>query len=84
MKRFVFVMSLLLFVGSNLIYGQGVQVSGNVTGADDGTALPGPIRSETTRRRMPSSICRQMGTASPGLTCSNRLISWSLFLYFVR
>ena len=41
MKRFVFVLSLLLFVGMNLLQAQGVQVSGNVTGADDGTALPG-------------------------------------------
>ena len=41
MKRFVFVLSLLLFVGINLLQAQGVQVSGNVTGADDGTALPG-------------------------------------------
>ena len=41
MKRFIFVLSLLLFVGFNLIQGQGVQVTGNVTGADDGTALPG-------------------------------------------
>ncbi len=35
MKRFVFVLSLLLFVGINLLQAQGVQVSGNVTGADD-------------------------------------------------
>ena len=41
MKRFIFVLSLLLFVGFNLIQGQGVQVAGNVTGADDGAALPG-------------------------------------------
>jgi TonB-linked SusC/RagA family outer membrane protein len=41
MKRFVFVLSLLLFVGFNLLQGQGVQVSGNVTSAEDGTALPG-------------------------------------------
>ncbi len=41
MKRFVFVLSLLLFAGFNLLQAQGVQVSGNVTGADDGTALPG-------------------------------------------
>jgi len=41
MKRFVFVLSLLLFVGMNLLQAQGVQVSGNVTSADDGTALPG-------------------------------------------
>ena len=41
MKRFVFVLSLLLFVGFNLLQGQGVQVTGNVTSADDGTALPG-------------------------------------------
>ena len=41
MKRFVFVLSLLLFVGFNLLQAQGVQVSGNVTSADDGTALPG-------------------------------------------
>ncbi len=41
MKRFVFVLSLLLFVGINLLQGQGVQVTGNVTGADDGAALPG-------------------------------------------
>jgi TonB-linked SusC/RagA family outer membrane protein len=41
MKRFVFVLSLLLFVGINLLQAQGVQVTGNVTGADDGSALPG-------------------------------------------
>ena len=41
MKRFVFVLSLLLFMGITLIQGQGVQVTGNVTSADDGTALPG-------------------------------------------
>ena len=41
MKRFVFVLSLLLFAGFNLLQAQGVQVSGNVTSADDGTALPG-------------------------------------------
>jgi TonB-linked SusC/RagA family outer membrane protein len=41
MKRFVFVLSLLLFVGFNLLQGQGVQVTGTVTSADDGTALPG-------------------------------------------
>jgi TonB-linked SusC/RagA family outer membrane protein len=41
MKRFVFVLSLLLFVGFSVLQGQGVQVSGNVTSADDGAALPG-------------------------------------------
>jgi len=41
MKRFVFVLSLLLFAGFSALQGQGVQVTGNVTGADDGTALPG-------------------------------------------
>jgi TonB-linked SusC/RagA family outer membrane protein len=41
MKRFVFVLSLLLFVGFNLLQGQGVQVTGNVTSAEDGAALPG-------------------------------------------
>ena len=41
MKRFVFVLSLLLFVGINLLQAQGVQVTGNVTDADDGSALPG-------------------------------------------
>ena len=41
MKRFVFVLSLLLFVGINLMQAQGVQVSGNVTSAEDGSALPG-------------------------------------------
>lgn len=41
MKRFVFVLSLLLFVGFSLLQGQGVQVTGNVTGAEDGAALPG-------------------------------------------
>ena len=41
MKKFVFVLSLLLFVGFNILQGQGVQISGNVTGADDGAALPG-------------------------------------------
>ena len=41
MKRFVFVLSLLLFVGINLLQAQGVQVEGNVTSADDGSALPG-------------------------------------------
>ena len=41
MKRFVFVLSLLLFVGFNLLQAQGVQVSGSVTSADDGSALPG-------------------------------------------
>ena len=41
MKRFVFVLSLLLFVGFSVLHGQGVQVTGNVTGADDGAALPG-------------------------------------------
>ena len=41
MKRFVFVLSLLLFIGFNLLQGQGVQVTGTVTGADDGSALPG-------------------------------------------
>jgi len=41
MKRFVFVLSLLLFVGFNLVQGQGVQVTGKVTSADDGAALPG-------------------------------------------
>ncbi|MCK4991098.1 MAG: carboxypeptidase-like regulatory domain-containing protein, partial [Bacteroidales bacterium] len=41
MKRFVFVLSLLLFVGFNLLQAQDVQVSGSVTSADDGSALPG-------------------------------------------
>jgi TonB-linked SusC/RagA family outer membrane protein len=41
MKRFVFVLSLLLFVGFNLVQGQGVQVTGKVTSSDDGAALPG-------------------------------------------
>jgi len=41
MKRFVFVLSLLLLAGINLLQAQGVQVSGTVTGADDGAALPG-------------------------------------------
>ncbi len=41
MKRFVFVLSLLCLVGFNLLQGQGVQVTGNVTSADDGSALPG-------------------------------------------
>ena len=41
MKRFVFVLSLLLLVGINLLQAQGVQVSGTVTSADDGAALPG-------------------------------------------
>ena len=41
MKRFVFVLSLLLFVGFNLLQAQGVQVSGSATSADDGSALPG-------------------------------------------
>jgi len=41
MKRFVFVLSLLLFVGFNLLQAQGVQVTGHVTSAEDGTALPG-------------------------------------------
>jgi len=41
MKRFVFVLSLLLFVGASVLQGQGVQVTGNVTGVDDGAALPG-------------------------------------------
>ncbi len=41
MKRFVFVLSLLLFVGLNLVQGQGVQITGKVTSADDGAALPG-------------------------------------------
>ncbi|MEN8158001.1 MAG: SusC/RagA family TonB-linked outer membrane protein [Bacteroidota bacterium] len=41
MKRIIFVMSLLLFVGFSLLQGQGVQVTGNVTSADDGSALPG-------------------------------------------
>ncbi len=41
MKRFVFVLSLLLFVGFNLVQGQGVQVTGKVIDADNGAALPG-------------------------------------------
>ncbi len=41
MKRFVFVLSLLLVVGINLMQAQGVQVTGNVTSAEDGSALPG-------------------------------------------
>ena len=41
MKRFVFVLSLLLFVGYNLVQGQGVQVTGKVTSSEDGAALPG-------------------------------------------
>ena len=41
MKRFVFVLSLLLFAGFSALQAQGVQVTGNVTGADDGAALPG-------------------------------------------
>lgn len=41
MKRFVFVLSLLLFVGFSLLQGQGVQVTGTVTSAEDGSALPG-------------------------------------------
>ena len=41
MKRFVFVLSLLLFVGFNLVQGQGVQITGKVTSAEDGAALPG-------------------------------------------
>jgi len=41
MKRFVFVLSLMLFAGFNLLQAQGVQVSGSITSADDGSALPG-------------------------------------------
>ncbi len=41
MKRFIFVLSLLLFVGLNLLQAQGVQVTGNVTSAEDGSPLPG-------------------------------------------
>jgi TonB-linked SusC/RagA family outer membrane protein len=41
MKKFVFVLSLLLFAGLNLLQAQGVQVTGNITSASDGTALPG-------------------------------------------
>ena len=40
MKRFLFLLSLLLFAGFNL-HAQGVQISGNVTSAEDGSALPG-------------------------------------------
>jgi len=40
MKRFVFLLSLLLFVGYNLA-AQSVQITGNVTSAEDGSALPG-------------------------------------------
>lgn len=41
MKRFVLVLSLFVFAASSLLYGQGVQVTGTVTSAEDGTALPG-------------------------------------------
>jgi len=41
MKKFVFVLSLLLFVGFNILQGQGVQVTGSVTSSEDGAALPG-------------------------------------------
>ena len=41
MKRFVFVLSLLMFTGFELLYGQDIQVTGNVTSADDGVELPG-------------------------------------------
>ncbi len=41
MKRFIFVMSLLLYAGLNLLQAQGVEVTGNVTGAEDGSPLPG-------------------------------------------
>jgi TonB-linked SusC/RagA family outer membrane protein len=41
MKRFVFAWSILWFVGINLLQAQGVQVSGKVTSAVDGSALPG-------------------------------------------
>ncbi len=41
MKRFVFVLTLLLFAGYSLLQAQGVQVSGTVTSAEDGAALPG-------------------------------------------
>ncbi|PID91505.1 MAG: hypothetical protein CSA96_08045 [Bacteroidetes bacterium] len=41
MKRFVFVMALLLFAGISALQAQGVQISGKVTSAEDGMALPG-------------------------------------------
>ena len=41
MKRFVFVLTLLLFAGFSLLQAQGVQVTGTVTSAEDGAALPG-------------------------------------------
>jgi len=41
MKRFVFVLSLLLFAGFSYLQAQGVQVTGTVTSAEDGAALPG-------------------------------------------
>jgi len=41
MKRFVFVLSLLFFAGFALLRGQGVQVTGTVTSAEDGAPLPG-------------------------------------------
>ncbi|MFO7935611.1 MAG: SusC/RagA family TonB-linked outer membrane protein [Bacteroidales bacterium] len=41
MKRFVFVLTLLLFAGFSLLHGQGVEVTGMVTSAEDGAALPG-------------------------------------------
>ena len=41
MKRFVFILTLLSFVGFNHLQAQGVEISGNVTSAEDGAALPG-------------------------------------------
>lgn len=40
MKRFVFLFALLVFAFNGL-QAQGLQITGNVTGADDGSALPG-------------------------------------------
>ena len=54
MKRFVFVLSLLLFAGMNLLQAQGVQVSGNVTSADDGSALPGVSAVSYTHLTLPT------------------------------
>lgn len=41
MRKFLFVLSLCFIAGLNLLYGQGIEVTGKVTGAGDGSALPG-------------------------------------------
>ena len=41
MKRFTTLLALFVLVGVQLLHAQRVQITGNVTSAEDGSALPG-------------------------------------------